>query len=167
MSNNSEYAGNPLELTPPKRDSALDWAISRNRPKGKSSTTPKERPERSMVESNPFKYLETEGSFVFDSDTILITDNEVLTRCAAKYYNTFKVPTMIVDSAKKKRRYTSEDKADLDIFCFNDNIGVIVNQSQKLNTIQWHRINKYGDWKGAMEAYYDNCLLSILSEIAI
>jgi hypothetical protein len=104
---------------------------------------------------------------VFDSDTILITDNEVLTRCAAKYYNTFKVPTMIVDSAKKKRRYTSEDKADLDIFCFNDNIGVIVNQSQKLNTIQWHRINKYGDWKGAMEAYYDNCLLSILSEIAI
>lgn len=62
MSNNSEYAGNPLELTPPKRDSALDWAISRDRPEGKPSTTPKERPERSKVESNPFKYLETEGS---------------------------------------------------------------------------------------------------------
>jgi hypothetical protein len=74
---------------------------------------------------------------------------------------------MIVDSAKKKRRYTSEDKADLDIFCFNDNIGVIVNLSQEINTIMFDRINRYGDWKGAMDAYYDNCLLSILSEIAI
>lgn len=103
----------------------------------------------------------------FDSDTVLITDDEVLVRCAAKYYNTFKVPTMIVDSAKKKRHYTSADKASLDIFCDNDNIGVIVNLSQEINTIMWDRINRFGDWRGAMNAYYDNCLLSILSEIAI
>lgn len=74
---------------------------------------------------------------------------------------------MIVDSSKKKRHYTSEDKASLDIFCDNDNIGVIVNLSQEINTIMWDRINRRGDWKGAMDAYYDNCLLSILSEIAI
>ena len=49
MSNNSEYAGNPLELTPPKRDSALDWEISRDRPKGKPPTTTKEHPERMVV----------------------------------------------------------------------------------------------------------------------
>lgn len=98
---------------------------------------------------------------------MLITDNEVLVRCATKYYYKFKVPTMIVDSAKKKRRYTSEDKASLDIFCDNDNIGVIVNLSQEINTIMWDRVNRNGDWKKAMEAYYDNCLLSILSEIAI
>lgn len=103
----------------------------------------------------------------FDSDVILITDDEVLVRCARKYYDIFKVPTMIVDSSKKKRHYTSEDKASLDIFCDNDNIGVIVNLSQEINTIMWDRINRRGDWKGAMDAYYDNCLLSILSEIAI
>ena len=103
----------------------------------------------------------------FDSDTILITDDQVLVRCASKYYNIFKVPTMIVDSSKKKRHYTSSDKASLDIFCDNDNIGVIVNLSQEINTIMWDRINRYGDWNGAMNAYYDNCLLSILSEIAI
>lgn len=104
---------------------------------------------------------------MFDSDTILITDDNVLVRCAEKYYNIFKVPTMIVESSKKKRHYTSSDKADLDIFCDNDNIGVIVNLSQEINTIMWDRINRLGDWKGAMSAYYDNCLLSILSEIAI
>ena len=104
---------------------------------------------------------------MFDSDTILITDDKVLTRCAAKYYNTFKVPTMIVDSSKKRRCYTSADQASLDIFCDNDNIGVIVNLSQEINTIMWDRINRNGDWTGAMDAYYDNCLLSILSEIAI
>ena len=97
----------------------------------------------------------------------MITDNDVLTRCASKYYNTFKVPTMIVDSSKKRRCYTSADKANLDIFCNNDNIGIIVNLSQELNTLMWDRINRSGDWNGAMKAYYDNCLLSILSEIAI
>lgn len=61
MSNNSEYAGNPLEPISPKCNSVLDWAISRDRPYGKPSTTPKERPERAVVESNPLKYLETEG----------------------------------------------------------------------------------------------------------
>ena len=42
-----------------------------------------------------------------------------------------------------------------------------MNLSQELNTLLWHRINKYGDWKGAMDAYYDNCLLSVLSGLAI
>lgn len=103
----------------------------------------------------------------FDSDTILITDDNVLVRCSEKYYSVFKVPTMIVDSVKKKRRYTSDDKASLDIFCDNDTIGIIVNLSQEINTIMWDKINKNGDWDGAIKAYYDNCLLSILSEIAI
>ena len=91
----------------------------------------------------------------------------MLTRCAAKYYNTFKVPTMLLDASKKKRKYTSEDKANLDVFCDNDNIGVIVNLSQEINTIMWDRVNRAGNWKWAKEAYLDNCLLSILSEVAI
>lgn len=103
----------------------------------------------------------------FDSDIILITDDKVLVRCAEKCYNTFKVPTMVVDSVKKKRRYTNEDKASLDIFCDNDTIGIIVNLSQEINTIMWDKVNRNMDWDGAIKAYYDNCLLSILSEIAI
>ena len=98
---------------------------------------------------------------------MLVTDNEILIRCASSYYNTFKVPTMVIDSRKKKRYYTEEDNAALDVFCDNDNIGIIVNLSQEINSIMWDRINKRGDWVGAMDAYYDNCLLSILSTIAI
>ena len=103
----------------------------------------------------------------FDSDTMLITDNETLIRCASKYYSTFKVPTMVVESSKIKRRYTNADKANLDKFCDNDNIGVIVNLSQELNSKLWHSINHDGNWAGAMKAYYDNCLLSVLSGLAI
>lgn len=104
---------------------------------------------------------------MFDSDTMLITDNEVLIRCASKHYNLFKVPTMIMESSKLKRKYTSTDKANLDKFCDNDNIGIIVNLSQELNTRLWQAVNKDGDWDRAMKAYYDNCLLSVLSGIAI
>ena len=104
---------------------------------------------------------------MFDSDTMLLTDNEVLIRCASKHYNIFKVPTMVMESQKRKRKYTNTDKASLDIFCDSDRIGVTVNLSQELNTIMWEKINRYGDWEGAMSAYYDNCLLSILSMIEI
>jgi len=104
---------------------------------------------------------------VFDSDTMLLTDNEVLIRCAKKHYNTFKVPTMVMESQKRKRKYTNADKASLDIFCDSDRIGVTVNLSQEINTIMWDRINRNGDWDSAMKAYYDNCLLSILSMIEI
>ena len=104
---------------------------------------------------------------MFDSDTMLITDNEVLIRCAMKHYFKFKVPTMLMNPSKLKRKYTSADKANLDKFCDNDNIGIIVNLSQELNTKLWSAVNKDGDWDKAMRAYYDNCLLSVLSGAAI
>lgn len=72
-----------------------------------------------------------------------------------------------MESKKRKRKYTSSDKASLDKACDNDNIGVIVNLSQEINSKIWDLINQNGDWKSAMEAYKDNCLLSILSMIAI
>jgi len=103
----------------------------------------------------------------FDSDSVLLTDDRVLIRCAERYYSVFKVPTMVMDSSKLKRKYTNADKANLDKFCDNDNIGVIVNLSQELNTKLWQAVNQNGDWSTAMKVYYDNCLLSILSGIAI
>lgn len=98
---------------------------------------------------------------------MLLTDNKVLIRCAEKYYNVFKVPTMVMDAKKRERRFTSSDKASLDEFCNSDRIGVIVNLSQEINTIMWDKVNRNGDWNGALEAYKDNCLLTILSTIAI
>jgi len=98
---------------------------------------------------------------------VLLTDNEVMIRCAEKCYHRFGVPTIVVESKKRKRHYTDADKADLDNFCNSDRIGIIVNLSQEINTIMWDRVNRLGDWNGAMDAYYDNCLLSILSMIAI
>ena len=103
----------------------------------------------------------------FDSDTMLITDNETLIRCGSKWYNTFKVPTMVMESTKRKRKYTNADKANLDIWCNSDRIGVTVNLSQELNSKIWDAINRNGNWEVAMQAYYDNCLLSILSMIEI
>lgn len=104
---------------------------------------------------------------MFDSDTMLITDNETLIRCAMKYYFTFKVPTMLMNPSKLRRKYTNADKADLDKYCDNDNIGIIVNLSQELNSKLWDAVNRNGDWDAAMKAYYDNCLLSVLSGAAI
>ena len=103
----------------------------------------------------------------FDSDTVLLTDNNVLIRCGENCYQRFKVPTVVMDSKKRKRKYTSTDKASLDNWCNSDRIGVIVNLSQEINTIMWDRVNAQDDWKMAMDAYYDNCLLSILSGVAI
>ena len=50
----------------------------------------------------------------FDSDTVLLTDNEILIRAAKRNYNTFKTPTANVSSDKVKRYYTPEQQADLD-----------------------------------------------------
>lgn len=103
----------------------------------------------------------------FDSDSLLMTDNEVLLRCAKRHYDKFKVPTCDISSKKKKRRYESDDKADLDIFCDSDAIGIIVNLSQKINSLVWNEVNKTGNWDKAIEMYYDSALLSVLSGIAI
>ena len=44
----------------------------------------------------------------FDSDTIMLTNNEKLIAAARRNYDKFLVPTGIVQAKKKKRRYTAE-----------------------------------------------------------
>ena len=51
----------------------------------------------------------------FDSDTVMLTNNAKLIESARRNYEHFLVPTGIVQAKKKKRRYTAEEKADLDI----------------------------------------------------
>lgn len=103
----------------------------------------------------------------YDSDTVLLTDNDILIAAAERYYNQFKVPTCFVESQKTKRRYTSLDKADLDVKTSVNKIGEIVNLSQQLNSILWDRVNRGFTIESCQELYLDICKLAVLSGIEI
>lgn len=103
----------------------------------------------------------------FDSDTVLLTDNQILIRAAKRSYHIFKTPTSFVTAKKVKRYYTPEEQADLDIKTSVNKIGEIINLSQELNSLLWDKMyhgNTYNDIK---ELYYDICQLDVMSGIEI
>lgn len=102
-----------------------------------------------------------------DSDTMLITDNDLLVRTAQKNYATYKVPTNCVSAQKTKRHYNSRDKADLDVKTSVNKIGEIVNLSQQLNSLYWERISDGVTFEENEELYNDICKLDVLSGIEI
>lgn len=103
----------------------------------------------------------------FDSDTILLTDNEILVRAASKNYGRFPVAVCNVEGTKKRRRYTPEDLADLDIKTSNNLIGDIVNLSQELNSDIWDSLAHGATYEDIEREYLDVCKLSIMSGIEI
>lgn len=103
----------------------------------------------------------------FDSDTMLLTDNEILVAAAKRNYDNFPVPTKLVESAKRNRRYTNREKADLDIKTSVNKIGEIINLSQELNSILWDRINKGASVDDVMELYCDISQLDVMSNLEI
>lgn len=103
----------------------------------------------------------------FDSDTMLLTDNEILVAAAKRNYDNFPVPTKLVESAKRNRRYTNREKADLDIKTSVNKIGEIINLSQELNSILWDRINKGTSVDDVMELYCDISQLDVMSNLEI
>lgn len=103
----------------------------------------------------------------FDSDTMLLTDNEILVTAAKRNYDNFPVPTKLVESAKRNRRYTNREKADLDIKTSANKIGEIINLSQELNSILWDRINKGASVDDVMELYCDISQLDVMSNLEI
>jgi len=108
----------------------------------------------------------------FDSDQIIISDNEILINAALKNYGVFKVPKNDVISKKTKRYYTNAQKADLDFRTSDNKIGEIVNLSQELNTLMWDIISKsYLEldecYKYIKDIYHDICALNVLSCIEI
>ena len=76
----------------------------------------------------------------FDSDQILLTDNEILISAAKKNYHNFKVPTSFIEAKKIQWTYDAKSIAQLDINTSVNLIGQIVNLSQYLNSIMWERI---------------------------
>lgn len=125
--------------------------------------------------SNEIVYINSIGDNILqrlsgadmDSDTMLLTDNEILISVASKNYSTYKVPTNLVESKKTQRHYTHRDKADLDIRTSVNKIGEIVNLSQQLNSLYWQRIHSGIFVENNEELYHDICKLDVLSGIEI
>ncbi len=125
--------------------------------------------------SNEIVYINSIGNNILnrlsgadmDSDTMLLTDNELLIEVASRNYDVYKVPTNCVCSQKTKRHYTPEDKADLDVRTSVNKIGEIVNLSQQLNSLYWERIHQGGTIADNEELYNDICKLDVLSGIEI
>lgn len=111
----------------------------------------------------------------FDSDQILITDDQILLNAAKKNYSIFKVPTSNVHARKAKRYFTPEDQADLDIRTSNNLIGEIINLSQQLNSQLWDKANNseesiqelYDTDTVFRRLYFDICQLDVMSCIEI
>lgn len=103
----------------------------------------------------------------FDSDTVLLTNNKILVEAAKRNYNNFPVPTKLVDSVKRERRYTAEEQADLDIKTSVNKIGEIINLSQELNSLLWHKINNGASIESVMPLYCDIAQLDVMSNLEI
>lgn len=103
----------------------------------------------------------------YDSDTMLLTDNELLIEKAKKNYEIFKVPTNFVSASKTQRYYNWEHKADLDIKTSVNKIGEVINASQILQSLMWEKLNNGATFEDVRELYYDVCKLSVLSGIEI
>lgn len=103
----------------------------------------------------------------FDSDTILLTDNQVLINAAKRTAKLFDVAVCNVSGAKRKRTYTTNDMADLDVKTSKNLIGEIINVSQYCNTLIWDKLAKGGTFKDIDDIYLDVCKLSVLSNMEI
>lgn len=99
----------------------------------------------------------------YDSDTILLTNNQMLIERAKLHYEDFKVPTCSISAKKTDRYYTAEHQADLDIKTSVNKIGEIVNFSQQLNSLLWDNINTGQTLEENKDLYYDICKLAVLS----
>lgn len=108
----------------------------------------------------------------YDSDSMLITNNQILVKAAMKNYKYFKVPTRNINPPKSKRHYTATDLSDLDHKTSNNKIGEIVNLSQELNSLLWDMVVKSESsmeeqYDYVKDIYYDVCQLDVLSNIEI
>ena len=104
----------------------------------------------------------------FDSDTMLLTDNEILIRAAEENnnYRRFGVPnSSFPNKDAQPRLYNEKSKAELDDMLKNGKVGRITNLSQALNSLYWDRINNGEDPDSPRsdELYFDICKLAVLS----
>ena len=104
----------------------------------------------------------------FDSDSVLITNNSILLNKSLINYKKFKVPTCNVSASKIKREFSLSQKTELDIKTSENQIGMIVNLSQELNTLLFHNLNSNKIKKKVIkDIYLDICKLAAMSGLEI
>lgn len=103
----------------------------------------------------------------FDSDTVMLTDNNILIEGALKNDSRFSVAVCKVGGDKIQRKYDPKDLADLDIKTSKNLIGEIINVSQELNTMVWDMLASGKTIDDVQDIYEDICKLSIMSNIEI
>ena len=100
----------------------------------------------------------------YDSDVMLISDNNILSRAALRDYGSFPVPFNGIEFDKSENK----SLAEIDHLISENKIGEIVNLSQKLNTIYWSIINTPDiSIISPEELYEDICILAVLSNTEI
>lgn len=103
----------------------------------------------------------------FDSDTCLLTDNQILINAAKKNYDKFLVPTNAVSAKKTKRKYSPEELADLDHKTSSNKIGEDINLAQVLTTQMWDYIYSGSSFEEVQDLYNDIVTLDVLSGLEI
>jgi len=104
----------------------------------------------------------------YDSDTMLVTINKYLLSAASAEYDTFKVPVCaIAPCGKSEYENMPKGLAKLDGVIAENKIGDIVNLSQFLNSLLWHRISEGASLSEMLPLYYDICKLAVLSGMEI
>lgn len=109
----------------------------------------------------------------FDSDALLLSDDNVLVETAKQHYDEFLVPYADVDSVNRKIENLSKDKKEniilnlykIDSSIATNNVGAIVNLSQLFNSYLWDKYKKNS--AHIKELYHIICSLSVLSGIEI
>ncbi len=96
----------------------------------------------------------------YDSDSMLITNNELIYKTAKKNYDKFGVP--VCGLSENNKHENNLYQIDYDIY--NNQIGPIVNLSQILNSILWDKLYRNENISGI---YNDICILAVLSGIEI
>ncbi len=100
----------------------------------------------------------------YDSDSMLMTDNELVADVAWQQADKFLVPVCDIKPKKKENQCLHE----LDYAISKNKIGEIVNLSQKLNSILWNKINTGDVTQEEIDKIYsDICILAVLSGIEI
>lgn len=147
---------------------AMNWVILRH-DVGRVATSTKDIRDNINDEGVFYSLSNTgkPGVLRYDSDTILLTDNEILIKAASRTTDMFKVAVYNVSGAKKPRRWNEADMADLDIKTSKNLIGEIINLSQFINTLIWHTLASGGTYGDVRDIYLDVCKLSIASNIEI
>lgn len=126
-------------------------------------------PEIVYVNSINENLLERLSGCDFDSDTMLMTDNEILIRAAERNYGRFAVPTRLISATTKRTPYNMRSLAELDIKTSDNKIGEIINLSQELNTRLWDAVNHGADIDSPdiHDLYCDIAFLDVLSNLEI